>query len=358
MSSKELKELLSKNPQMVIDVLETIGYHSFWQYKSDEYRGAIEGASNKTSVSVMLDSLYITDFARNIKGDIFQFVGDIKGYTFKESYRYVLSVLGISSKGEYKKKKDVLSHFKKVKVKNKEKSIHDIEIKTFPKTIMRDYVNLPHYELLKEHITPKIQQQFGIAYDEKLDRILFPHYHYDDVNRIVGITGRTLRNSQEIKAFGIPKYWNYIKGYAKNCNLYALSMNLESINANKIIVLFEGEKSVLKEATMRKGKGYSVALGSHDLSFQQSQIILEKTNDDVEVCVGYDKDVQTGLVETRINGEIVDYETFLRHQMRYISPFRKVTYICDKHNLLDEKDSPVDKGIKKYLHLEKFRKEL
>lgn len=356
MNAKELKDIMSKDSSLIIKVLESLGYHDFWEYKTGEWRGAVKDADNKTSVSVIIETSFVKDFPNDISGDIIQFVELSRGDSFGEAMRYIQAVLGIGNK-EYKKKKDVLSHFKRAKSKSKLVSIHEVEIPKYTKKEkLSKFLNLPHFELFKEAILPSTQIRFNIAYDEEKDRIIFPHFSYDDKESVVGISGRTLKSTEEIKEFDIPKYWNYINGYKKSFNLYGFSHSIDSIENNNMIIIAEAEKSVLKHNSMKREEGFTVALGGHELSYQQSQIILENTSKDVEVVIAYDKDVM--MNKHKIENKEVDYPTWLKHQLRYIMPFRKVSYIYDKRGILDDKDSPFDRGFKRFHHLLKYRIEL
>ena len=185
-----------------------------------------------------------------------------------------------------------------------------------------------------------------------MDRMLFPHFHYSSKNKIVGITGRTLKSDKEIKDFKIPKYFNYIKGYMKTWNLYGFSHSLEYIKEQKMVVIFEAEKSVMKHWSQTRNKGFSCSIGSHDMDDIQVQIILQNAPPDVEVVIAYDKDVMTMTDE---KGNHIG-EDYLISQTKKFSRYRKASYIYDTYNILGEKDSPIDKGVKIFNHLLKYRK--
>lgn len=357
MKVENLKEILTKDISLVIKVLESLGYHSFWQYKEDEWRGAVEGGENKTSIVIQTDNLYVKDFPNVISGDIIRFVEIVKGYTFKESMRYIQSITGVGVKeGSFKKRVNILSHFKRVSVEDKV-NVEEVEVKSFTKAEkLSRFVRLPHYILVQECIMPKTQRKYDVSFDEQQSRILFPHHHYKNKELIVGISGRTTRSKEDMEDFDIPKYWNYINGYKKKFNLYGFSHAKEGIEKHKMIVIFEAEKSVLKHDTTQNGDVFSVALGSHELSSQQCQIILNNTSHDVEVVIAYDNDVKD--MALKVDGNNVDYEGFIRNQLRSIMPFRKVSIIDDKYSLLGVKDSPIDKGMKRFNYLLKHRKGL
>lgn len=354
MDANGIKAYLKGDFDKIEKLLDSIGCHKIWESsRGKEIRCASPDGSNKTAISVKMETLSATYFSdkgtSNEITDIISLVGYFKKYNFKDTMRYITSLFGLSKSG-FKQKEDQLSHFKKHKRKKSVK-LSEIEVEKFPKTMLNNFINLPHYELFKEGIVPQVQEQFNICYDDKLDRILFPHFSFDNKDEIVGISGRTLASKQMIEEFEIPKYWNYIKGYKKMYNLYGFSHNIEYIKESKMLIVFEGEKSVLKNATQRCGKGIAVAVGGHSLSDVQVKIIMQYTPPDTEIVIAYDKDVMTMKDD---DGKHIGIE-FLEKTCSMISPYRKVSYIYDKHDLLSEKDAPVDKGLKVWQYLLKYR---
>lgn len=47
---------------------------------------------------------------------------------------------------------------------------------------------------------------------------------------------------------------------------------------------------------------------------------------------------------------------FIEKQARKFSQFRRTSYVWDTHDLLDEKDSPIDKGYKVWNYLLKWKR--
>jgi DNA primase len=214
---------------------------------------------------------------------------------------------------------------------------------------------LPHINLFYEGIIPQTAELFKICYDPRLDRYLFPHFNYDNKNTIVGITGRTTRSTEEIEQLLLPKYWNYISGYKKMYNLYGFSHSLEYAIKNKKFIIFEAEKSVLKQYTMTRNEGFSCAVGGHEISLIQAQIIMRYLPPDVEVIIAFDKDVM--MMKDKKTGEHVG-EQFLLRQASLFSKYRKTSYIFDNENLLDDFDSPIDKGYHVFHQLLDNRREI
>lgn len=358
MKAEELKSFLSDDYDKIEKLLDSLGCHKIWQSSSDEIRCASPTGDNKTSISVKMNSLGVSYFSDGVKvGDIIGLVEHLKDYDFSSAMRYIKSLFGIGN-GNYKVHvENPLAILRQHKSKAHFTSLNDIEVEKFPMTMLNRYVRMPHFELVKEGIIPSTQELFDICYDDRLNRVLFPHFAYDDKEKIVGIAGRTLESKEVMEEFDIPKYWNYIKGYKKRYNLYGFSHSLENIKKYKKIIIFEAEKSVLKQNVFTKGEGISVALGSHELSDTQVRIILKYTPPETEIIIALDKDVMVNEVKDS-EGNTITGEQFIINMCKKLSNHRKVTYIFDTHNILGDKNSPVDKGFKIWNYLLKYRKEV
>lgn len=354
MNAESIKEYLREDIERIEKLLEEVGCHRIWRAGSD-IRCATPDGSNHTSVSVDTETLFCSVYQEGeaFRGDIFELVMMFRKESFSESFRFVKSIFGLSGEFVKSNKIDPLSIFKSIRKSSRTvKNIDDLEITKFDMGALSDFVILPHMSLFYEGITLQTQELFKIGYDPKTDRVIFPHFSYDDIDSIVGITGRTLRTKEEMEEFLIPKYWNFIRGYKKMYNLYGFSHSLPFIIENGMIIIFEAEKSVLKHYSATRNRGFSVSTGGHELSDIQVQIILQNTPADLEVVIAFDKDIMTMK-----NDDKEDIgEEFLIDTCRKLSKYRKTSYIYDTYNILGEKDSPIDKGVKVWNHLLKYRK--
>lgn len=355
MNAKELKEYLASDTERIMRLLESLGCHSLWM-TGGEVRGAPPEGTNNTSISVTIDTMFCRYYSsgETFRGDIFSFIEMMEGITFSEAVNHTRQLFGIAS--SYKKgqqKIDPLKHFRIAKPR-RSVNIDKTEVAQFGEEALSGFVMLPHINLFYEGIMPQTSELFKVCYDPKLDRILFPHYHYGNKDKIVGITGRTTLDSAEAKAFGIPKYWNYIKGYKKMYNLYGFHLALENAKESKMLVIAEAEKSVLKEFTFRRNKGYSVAVGGHEVDVSQVQIVLKHLPEDVEVVIAFDKDVME-MIDDDDNTHDEDGNhlgiKFLEKTCKMFSAYRNTSYIYDTEGLLGDHDSPMDKGYLVYQKL-------
>jgi DNA primase len=332
MDAKELKEYIIEN-NLIQVLLEKVGCHSFVPYDK-ELRCALPNDNDNSKVSVFYnDNLSIRVFTKGetVHGSIYDLIMFIDESTFKDAIRKCQSLLGVSIGKNDKKKTSHISFYKRMRKKRENKK----ELNEYDKDILCRYSEIPHISLIKDGIFGSVLKEYSIMFDERTSRIVFPHFKYNDKNKILGLVGRTVLPAY--KELNIPKYFP-VDGlkYEKSRNLYGLSHNLEEIKRAGQVIVFESEKSVLKAAMMKLP--YSVAIGSHDISDFQKKLLISLN---VEIIIAFDKDVESDHI-SKIVSEI--------------SKYRKVSYIEDKWNLLSEKDSPVDKGYKKFNFLMKHRK--
>lgn len=356
MDAKEIKEYLSEDRSLIEKVLEEYGFHDIW-YSGSNLRCASPTNDNNTSISIkMQKELPAASYSSGLpfSGDLFGLLAEFSDESFKATIKRIHSILGIRYDGVKSKKPkiDLLGDLRKYKKSYAQRSL-DIENEKHDKSILERFIPLPHIDLLNECISAKVCSQYSVGYDNKKERIIFPHFDWIDNESVVGITGRTTMESFIAKELGVPKYWNYIKGYKKTHNLYGYAQGKESIKDKKMVVIFEAEKSVLKLATIEKGYGYGVSVGGHEISNSQVDFILKHTDPMTEVVIAFDKDVMT--MKDKEGNEIG--EQYLKDQCAKFTPYRKASYIIDKLNTIDEKDSPIDKGVLVWNFLLSERKE-
>lgn len=348
---KEIKAYLFEDTARVEKLLEYFDFHGF-NYTSDALRCAVPDGDNVSSVALYLtENLYGIVYTRgSFKGDIFHIIQHISERELSEILTITRSLFGLSGDKNFIPSK----RFNLVKdmAKYRKRGVVDQDNKLFDESALNGMVMLPHVDIIQEGVSPQVCKQFNVCYDPKDDRIIFPHYSWNHPDMIVGLQGRKVgMTNEDLSLLGIPKYINKIKGYRKSENLYGWNLAHENILKNKQIILFEGEKSVLKEFTLNRGDGISVALGGHYISDTHIKIIARHTPLDTEVVLAFDRDVMDDPDELES----------VMAQARKLSLFRKVTYIQDMFpvgRLLGEKDSPIDKGPKIWRYLLETRKKV
>jgi len=204
--------------------------------------------------------------------------------------------------------------------------------------VLDNFIQMPTYWLLKNKgIGVGTQERFGICFDRRSQRVLYPYFDSENNNVINGIMGRTtVPNFNEL---GICKYLPVYK-VAKHNTLYGLLQNRRGINATGKVIIVEAENSVLRAYQMKYDN--VVAIGHHELLKGHVKKLFGLNIN--EVIIALDKDISVEFIKEKI--------------YPLLSPYYTVSYICDEWDLLGEKDSPFDGSYKVFNFLYKHRIEI
>ena len=337
MDAKQLKEYIIQNEDCLITILEDLGFHKIVD-RGEYVTCALPEHNNPSGFSILKENLYCNSFSTHFefKGGIFELVQQMKGKTFGQSIYYIHKLLGLKYEYNGKKEDDtpkdsILDFFKKYKTKSNRKNTKEVELRKYTdEEVFSMYKQCPYVGWIKEGITAKTQEEFGVGYHFDSDRVVYPHRYYKD-GSIVGLIGRTLKSNIEIEMFDIAKYFPVIK-YSKSKNLYGLWENRQYIEEAKEIIIFESEKSVMKMRS--RGINNCVAVCCHDLSEEQVKILLSLNVN--EIIIAYDSDVD---------------KEFVAMECKKFKGLRNVSAILNKDNILGEKESPADLCLKDYKFL-------
>ena len=240
----------------------------------------------------------------------------------------------------------ILNNYDRIEKINNETQI--VELKTYDDTILS---NLPHPIIEpweKEGITREVINHCDICYDPKNCGIVIPHYDID--GRLIGIRERTLVKEEEIKGKYRPAYiGRQLYNHPLSFNLYNLNNSKENIKTMKKAFIFEGEKSCLLYASyFGIDNDISVACCGSSLIAYQVKLLLDLGVE--EIIIGFDKqfkefndDEHKKLVKN------------LKNIHKKYGIYVHISYMFDKWNLLEYKDSPIDKGKETFLELFKRR---
>lgn len=223
-------------------------------------------------------------------------------------------------------------------------------LKVFDDKVLLSLSKIYTPEWINEGISVETQKKYGILFSISRNSIVIPHYNIN--NELVGIRERAL-DEEQIR-FG--KYRPIeIDGQMYNHplleNLYGLNITKNVVTKRKRIVLFEGEKSVMKmDSLFGTDLNCSAAFCGSQFSMSQFQIIVSKTGAQ-EIIFALDKEFETTASEkgqkqfNKLNNLCLTY-----------APFIKTSFIYDDDGLLDLKNSPIDKGRDVFNELYKNRK--
>lgn len=340
MTVNELKEYIYEQNKIQY-ILEQIGCHEIRYNNQKEYWSAAQpDGDNPQGVNIRNNQyLNYRSFSRGIDyedgQDLISLVETIKKLSFIEAVKYIHKTLGLSF--EFKKKEekpqkkyDPLSVFRKVlRCNRRVVNVDDIHI--LDDKLLNDFVPMLHIDWLREGITERARKKFKLSYSYRHKRIVVP-LRYWATGELLGFNQRTtIENYEE---FNIKKYF-ITPTYPKHLNLYGLYENYDSIIAKKVVTVFESEKATLQRFSLLDDT--CVSLQGKAMSQEQARILIGL---DAEIVIALDKDVD-------INEIRYICERFYR--------IRPVSYIRDKWGLLNDKDSPTDKGDKIYKFLFKHR---
>lgn len=300
----------------------------------------------------------------------FNFIKEIKNAKDSEFYEKV--VLYIAKKTGINKEQRRIGLGSKVS-KHAIKDLRDIkeaiaikesqskqitEIKSFYSENILNYFekDVFHEAWVNEGISIETMKKYGISWYELKNSIIIPHYNVD--NKLVGIRRRSFREEDSKNKYMPLFIEGRLYDHPLALNLYGLNQNLEAIKRQKKAIIVEGEKSVLLGDTFYGDSNIIVATCGFNISEWQINTICKYAD---EVYIGFDKDFDVLKErEYRENPEV--YKDFIKYKQRLKSLGSKfagkcrVKLIKDNKNLLDIKDSPLDKGKDTFERLLKMAK--
>lgn len=219
------------------------------------------------------------------------------------------------------------------------KKTEEINLNEYDSGVMNVFRKYYTVEWLDEGISKKAMDKFNIMYYDYRNKIVIPHYDID--GKLIGIRGRAL-DPQEAELYGkyTPlKVENTLYRHPLSFNLYGLYENKENIKTYKTAIIFEGEKSVLKYEDMYDCNIAVASCGSN-LNYRQIELLVKdcEVND---IIIAYDKEFKSFASK-----EGIDYYNKLRKICSKYSNYCNFYFLFDYDNLLELKDSPIDKGKK------------
>lgn len=311
----ELSELIES-----VDILEYISQYTEFTEKNGEYWALSPFKDEKTpSFSVRKETNSFYDFSSGIGGNVLTFIRYYDKCGYAEAIEKLKNYSGVDGNVVARKKLATVEVAKRFmppkKVQKQSKST------VLPDDYMERYEKRPDKLAVweREGISKGSLDKFDVYYDSFSDRLVYPIRNPD--GKIVNVGGRTLDPTWKEK--GLRKY-TYFFGWNGGMNvIYGLSENKAEIIRQHQVIVFEGAKSVLLADTY--GIKNSVAILTSHLNPQQLKIFAALG---CEVVFALDKEIS-------IRED---------HNIKKLKQFVNISYIWDKENRLDEKDSPVDKG--------------
>lgn len=258
---QDIKAELLKNPDKIVELLEHFGFeHINLRQKEIRFARDSDGGQN---ISIRLEKneyCSVVDFVHGTHYDIFSYIIKEKNATFREVLLETKNILGLEYNWKPKKKTCLFGGI----YSNLGKPKEEVEVKTYPDSIMDQYDRIGNLRWLRDGISLETQQKFGVSYCDVSQRICLPiRNQYGDV---IGVKSRVNGEPTESN----PKYLYSIPCLASS-TLFGYSDNYNAMYDGTVLI-FEAEKSVLQLDSM--GYHNAVALMSNSLSEMQAKLLL------------------------------------------------------------------------------------
>lgn len=318
----ELSDLIES-----VNIVEYISQFVELEEKGGEWWGlSCFKEENTPSFSVRENPPCFFDFSSGRSGNIIHFIRCYNHCGFQEAVEILKKYAGVNGDVQPTKRLAAVEVAKKYKGRKKQTKIS--QSKALPDDYMLRYEKnadkLAVWEA--EGISKASLERFQVAYDSFSDRLVYPIRNVS--GEIVNVGARTL--DPDWKQKKLRKY-SYLFSWDGGMNtVFGIAENKAEILQKKEVIIFEGAKSVMIAYSWGI-RNCGALLTSHLSQFQMK--ILAKIG--VRVVFALDKEI------------VIRDDPNIARLKRYVT----TEYIWDRDNLLDEKDSPVDKGVDTFMKL-------
>ena len=324
MDAQTIKEYIFSNNKIEI-VLENLGMHHIqWHNRNEYITCGMPDGDNPSSTVVYCDNSFfmVKAYTRDIVdpygiSDIISLVSFINKTIFTQSINWLCELFGLDYYVESISDDPTLGYFKTFDLLMKPKASLEVQLKPIPEETLKAYLPWDNTIFYEDHINWETQAEFELGLDVFSHRITIPIR--DEMGRLVGVKGR--------RAWDVVDEWNpkyiYLHQCAKSRICYGLYKTLPYIREKNEIIVCESEKGVMQ--LWSYGYRNCVAVGGHSISQQQQDLIIQSGA--ATIIIAFDKDVD---------------EKTVRKEVENLSLYRRVEYILDFNNILEEKESPMD----------------
>lgn len=280
--------------------------------------------------------------------DIIGVVCNNRGYTLPEAINWICIQCNVDNSQYGFGKTDVISDWEFINGYQKSKQKAETIVKQitpYNPSILNIFQPWYSQDWIKDGISIQSMQKYNIQFCTLQQRIIIPHY--DITNKLIGIRGRALLDS-DVEMFG--KYSPFqIQGkiykHPLSQNLYGINQNLATIKKKQKVMLVEAEKGVLQADTMFGNDNFTLALCGCILNpYQRDLLIMLGVK---EAIIALDKQYEKlDSVEAKKWADHI-----INKIIKPLSPYMSVYVLWDTENLLGFKDAPTDHGKETLLKL-------
>lgn len=293
-----------------------------------------------TGCSTNMDIYEVIIKAKETQGETYTFI-DALNYVANTTGHRIMSDSPSSTKNTINDDWDWIN-----KLKPKPKMTEELPI--YNESVLEMYMQLPHVTWVQEGISHESMRNSGISFDPISNAIIIPHRSIK--NDLVGIRQRNLDPTQldmgrkYVPTFANNRLYNHRLMY----NLYHLNRSKDAIKRSGKAVIFEGEKSCLLNNTFYGDYDYSVSVCGNTISSWHIDTLLELGVR--EVVIAFDKEYKD-----HESPRAIEYSRRIKSITDRFIQYTNVSVLWDTEELLDEKDSPIDKGREVFERLWKKR---
>lgn len=305
-----------------VDLLEYASRSvDFVRHSGNTYYAVCPFHNEKTaSLAVNTDENFYHCFGCGRSGNIYKWIQWTEGLTFDQAVKKVANITGSEEKDYIES--ELMSFYKLLNRLCAEKKHPSINRPILD--IDRDYKQKFKDECPQEWITEGINvaelQKYEVRIDPISNRIVYPVYDAD--YKLIGVKGRT--RFKNYKELGIMKYMNYHRLGVLDFFTGA-KQAADYIKQTNEIVIVEGIKSVMKLDQW----GYHNAVSAETSTLNEYQIELLIRMQVKDVVIAFDKDVSLKKI---------------KQCTALLRKFANCYVVVDRWKLLDDKDSPPDRG--------------
>lgn len=229
---------------------------------------------------------------------------------------------------------------------------YDVEIpvlREYSSTVLDCGVIYHHPAWRRDGIKDEVMDKFNIRYSIAQNKILIPHY--DINNRLIGIRGRAFEPDEleTGRKYSPVQIGNTLYTHSLSFNLYGINFHKEGIKKRKTAIIAESEKSVLLDDGFYGKYSNTVACCGSNFNKYQISLLTNYCNAQ-EIIIALDKEY-TDWREPKAKA----YRKRIEDMCKKYTYQASFSYIWDYDNLLEEKDSPFDKGQEVFEYLYKNR---
>lgn len=254
----------------------------------------------------------------HVGGNIINWLMTFEHLSFNDAVDKTAMLAGIEI--DHLKTCESLSYFKQIKRSQVQPIKFATDRQILPWSYYEQFSNEIPQEWVDEGIPADVLREYEIRVDKKSNRIVYPVYDKD--GNFIGVKGRTrFKNYKDLQ---IKKYLNYQKIQTTDYFM-GMKQNRGNILATKSAIIFEGLKSVMHVA----GWGYDNCLSSETSDINDAQAAILISMGIRDLTIAFDRDVGMGRI---------------RKATKLLQKYMNVYAIYDKWGLLQDKDSPCDRG--------------